>query len=151
LEAKPISNNYNKSAELNLENRMKAYNLTKDEKGQVWKIAGERDTQLKEAKDYFNDNFEELKSKEYKNLKGKEQPKPQYNMGNSKKDYNNLASKAQANVQKNYHNIQNEIAKNADKQISAILKNSKERDKQQDPNLQQDFQQAHDHDRQRGR
>lgn len=144
MEHKAISDNYNKSAEQILANRLNAYQLNTEEKEQVWQIVGERDNQIKEEKAYFKENFEELKSKEHEKLRGEEQPKPQYTMEPKKENYNNLASVAQANVQNNHYNTLSSIEKNADKQINSILKQSKERENQSYPDIQQDFKNAHD-------
>jgi hypothetical protein len=147
-EKNAIRDDYNKSAAQELENRLKSYNLTNEERAEIWKITGDKVSEIAKETEYFRENKEALKMKELEKLRGEEQPTPRLTMDNAPaKDP--LEARADMNVNRQQADKIKNIEKTADKQINAILQQSKDRDKQNTPDLQKDFQQAHDQDRAR--
>lgn len=138
---------FNISAEKELQNRIKGYDLTENEAEQIWISIPERDNQIAENDQYFEENWEQLQSEEYNRLLTEERPNPQLNM--TRAGHNQRAAllqQAYNNVESKMVGKQAEINQNWDNKIDNILNQAQEQGRGPKSEMQQDFQKAHDHE-----
>lgn len=132
----PISNNFNRNAERDVQNRISPYNLTASEKAQVWQIVEERNNNIETERTDFKENWKERFDIEVNRLRAKQKPQLQYNMGNRQLPTQaQLRNQAQRNIQTNHLNKLRGYEHDADNQIHAIL--DKARDEGRGSELQQ--------------
>jgi hypothetical protein len=149
---KPINNNFNISAEQNLQNKMKSYNLTKDEKQMILETATKRENDIQKVKQAYNDKgtHSQMVKAEHDKLRAEQKPAPQRHLvpkgAPTMENSQSLKIKAQRNVQLNYLNTVKNIREKSDARINQIFDNAKEDGRGPKSHLQQQFQKAHDHD-----
>lgn len=147
-----ISNDFNKKSEKDIENKIKGYDLSKDEKSQIWQAVQERDKNIEQEKsDVLNpDIFDQRHKAEIKKLKEKEQLNLNLNMGNrnmptdlqrSNMAWNNVHINSTAKIK--------ELKQKAEQKINAVLQNARNNGRGQETHQdrQQDNNNNHDNDR----
>lgn len=138
---------YNRNAESRIAKLVTVYQLSKEEKGKIWELTGERNKLLGSQQQYYNDNREQLVAKEYDKLRGAQSPQAQYNLGPAQPRNGILMDRATRNVYNENEQALKDINKNIDKRISNVLENAREEGRGPKSELQQDFDRARDRDR----
>ncbi|MEN0045687.1 MAG: hypothetical protein AAF806_01375 [Bacteroidota bacterium] len=132
---------FNKSAHVQTESRMKGYNLTQKEKSQIWDAVKTRDNNInQENQAYRNpDTWKKRFDHEVEKLRSKEKPELKYSKGYHLSNNMQIKQKAWVNVYQNHLQIKKGIAKTTDKQINNILEyaNDNGRGRQPDQQLNQ--------------
>lgn len=152
---RPISNNFNRNAEQDVQNRISPYDLTKDEKEKVWQIVDERNNNMDAERKDYRDNWKDRVDTEKDKIRGQQQPQPQLTMGDRKlptqEQVNRLAIQ---NVQREHLGKIRGYEHSADKQINQVLDNAKEQgrgpqsqEQQQNRTLTQEFNHQANRDR----
>ncbi|MCP9237908.1 hypothetical protein [Lewinella sp. JB7] len=137
-----LREDYNKSAEVRLQNRIKPYDLTKGEVDQVWKIAQDKDQSLQEEKQDYKENWVQRYVAEEDRLRGEQQPTPQNNL---EPNQDQIGTAARMNVMRNHLSKLADIQRGADQKINAVLDQARHDGRGptrgQDQTLSQDFNQ----------
>lgn len=124
---KDLTQEYNKSAEKIIENRINSYNLNQDERTMVWDFVQNRDQIIEKEKRDYNDPsiWKERFDAEVNKIKEQQKPELKYNLG-----INNIPSDDQIKREAwnsvriaHLKTIQN-AARDTDKKIDQILENA---------------------------
>lgn len=144
---RPTTNNFNRNAEKDVQNRMSPYDLTNDEKEKIWQIVDDRNKNIDAERQDYRDNWKDRFDKEVDRLRGQQQPQPQLNMGDRQlPNQAQLNRMARQNVQRDHLGKIRGYEHNADNKINQVLDNAREQgrgpqtqDQQQEKSLTQDF------------
>lgn len=145
-----ISNDFNTKSEKDIENKIKGYDLSKDEKTQVWQTVQERDKDIEQEKtDVLNPEiFEKRKKVELDKLKAQQKLTPQLNRSNINMSTElQLDNKAWNNVHINSTAKIRGLEQKADQKIDAILQNARDDGRGQENHQDRQQDNNNDHDR----
>lgn len=122
-----INNDFNISAEKNLQNRMEAYQLTDKERQTIWQNVQNRDKDIEGEKKQFNnqDVWNQRFKEAYDDIKSRQKPNPQYNYTQNPQvsDFQ-IRQQAANQVQQNHFAKIKGLRQNCDNQNEAIFKNA---------------------------
>jgi len=114
---------FNKAAEQYIQNRISPYNLTTNEKEQVWQLAQDREKSIQAERDDYRGNWQDRFKNEIDRLKGQQKPELQYNHPGNRQLPTDMQIRrmAQDNVQRNHLGAIRDIERTTDQRIGAIL------------------------------
>lgn len=136
------TNDFNKSAEQSVQNRISPYDLNQNETEQVWQLVDERNNKIDAERNDFKENWQERFNNELDNLKGQQNPQLQHNLGNRTLPTDmQIRQQAQRNVQQSHLQTIQNIGRDTDNKIDAILDNARQdgRSPQQTQEQNQDW------------
>lgn len=143
------TNNFNISAEKDVQNRIQGYDLNKEETSQIWQSVSQRSEALDAQKEHFEKDYNKLFKTEYDKLRGDQEPAPRLEPENSRATDAQLRSEAHYNVQEQYLQNRKGIYKEANRKIDKILEQARNDGRGRQSDLQRGFSRAHGYSQQK--
>lgn len=135
------TNDFNISNEIDVQNKYANYELTSEEKQNIWKTIQERDDLIKEEQKDYKENYMDRVDAEYEQLRGQQQPRPQMHyvpQGQSVQPNNQqLYNQASQNVQAQHRGKIQDYQNQANQKIDTVLDKAREEGRYNDPDQNQ--------------
>ncbi|MBI1227817.1 MAG: hypothetical protein GC192_21460, partial [Bacteroidetes bacterium] len=118
---------FNRTAEQSVQNRITPYKLNENEKMEVWQLVDKRNKDVQEERKDFRENWQERFDTELDRLGGEQRPQPQLNHPGDRQMMTDMQMRQQAqrNIQQDHLNTTRNIERTADKNIDMVLDNAR--------------------------
>lgn len=138
---------FNISSEKKLQNQLNKYDLTPEEKTQVWQAVQQQEADIKAERQDYKENWNQRFEEEYDRLAAEQNP--QVNLDytptpgvNNQQNHQQLLRRADANVRGNHEQAVKNIKVSANAKVNNVLDNARAEGRRKEPEPTQDFNRA---------